>query len=494
MTVQLTAELVESFAGIFLSPNFDKAVPTPPFHREVWELYCSSVTHASAVAPRGHAKSTAFTHAYGLAAMLFRCQNYAVIVSATEDLAIEHLTEMARELRENDELISHFGIKRLLVDSKTDVIVECNDGYQFRLRVKGSGQKMRGMKWNGKRPGLILGDDMEEDEQVENPDRRRKFRNWINRALLPVIRKGGWVRLHGTILHEDAYLSRIQRDESWSTLFYKAHESFDDFSNILWPALWDEELLRAKRQTFINDGDAAGYSQEYLNDPLDNSDAFLKKDDFIPMDEDDFDVSKIICCSADFAVSKADAANRTAFMAVGKDLIDRMHFLDAVAGRWDPAEWVEELFLFAERHDPEIFWVEDGVIWKAVSPMIYREMRRRVAARLMPKYINFVAVPSVKDKGTRGRPLQRRMRAGQTRWNKEAEWYAGCEMEMLRFTGRATATLDDLFDAAALAARGFEEMVTGDDEDDYEAEEVLEHRRRGDALRRDQGRSLVTGY
>jgi hypothetical protein len=140
--------------------------------------------------------------------------------------------------------------------------------------------------------------------------------------------------------------------------------------------------------------------------------------------------------------------------------------------------------------DPAVFWVEDGVIWKAVRSMIYREMQVRDVR------INFEAVLSVKDKGTRGRSFQRRMRAGQCRFDKRAEWYPGFEQENLRFTGTSQATLDDQFDSAALLSRGFDEFSQVEesdffDEEDWEMERGFWNRK---ALNGGDGRSSVTGY
>jgi hypothetical protein len=95
--------------------------------------------------PESHAKSTALTHVYTLATVLFRAEDYVVIVSATEDLAKEHLGDIAKELRENEDLIVDFGLKALTTDSKTDIVMRCDDGHEFRILAKGSGQKMRGI-------------------------------------------------------------------------------------------------------------------------------------------------------------------------------------------------------------------------------------------------------------------------------------------------------------------------------------------------------------
>jgi len=484
-SVKLTAEIVEAFAGTFLSPLYDEPKPTADFHRDCWRLYCTENPQCDVAAPRNHAKSTALTHVYGLAVALFREQNYLMILGSSEEMAIEHLHDISVELHENDDLRREFGIVGFDSDQKTDIIVNCADGYQFRFIARGAEQKIRGRKWKGKRPGLILGDDIEDDEQVENRERRAKFFRWLLRAAKQALRDGGRMRIHGTILHEDSALAKLQRHPGWKGLCYRAHKSFDDFSEILWPEKFPEVRLRAIRQELIDAGDAPGYSQEYLNDPLDNSEAYIRRGDFIPMAEVDYDSNKIIGAAADFAVSKSDSANRTSFAVGGKCINNLLYFLDQRKGRWDSREIIEELFSIQQRWHPDVFWVEDGVIWKAIAPMVNREMQVR------DKWINIVAVPSVKDKATRGRSLQRRMRAGGTRWDKNSSWYADMEYEMLRFTGLGEAKLDDQFDSASLLSRGFDTMAEVEPEDMMDEEEI---EMRTQDPRRQTGRSKVTGY
>ena len=506
MPAKLTAELIEAFAGMYLSPRYDNPTPTPQFHREAWALYSSDYPQVECMAPREHAKTTALTFDYVLAEALFKVSDYIILISSTEDLAAEALSNVSEELRENEDLIRDFKIAGFDSDTKTDIIVRFTNGDRFRILCRGAEQRIRGRMWNGKRPNLIVADDMEDDEQVENADRRTKFRRWFFRAAKQALSKRGKIRIHGTVLHDDSLLSRLAKcpkckemtthkgtgscprcghSKVWKHLFYKAHEGFDDFSNILWPDQWNKARLSLRKQEFIEDGDAAGYSQEFLNDPLDHTDAYLKRDDFLEMSKDDYDTPKIICAAADFAVSKADRANRSSFSVGGKCLSNRLHFVDQRVGRWDPMEWMEEIFSIQEAWSPEVFWVEDGVIWKSVKPMIFREMEVRDIR------INFEPIMPIKDKGTRGRSFQRRMRARQCRFDKNAEWYPGFEQELLRFTGVAAATLDDQFDSAALLSRGFDNFSQIEEEDlmDDDELEFLSH-----VPRKDQGRSAVTGY
>lgn len=291
--------------------------------------------------------------------------------------------------------------------------------------------------------------------------------------------------MHGTILHEDALLARIMKAETWKTRLFRAHQSFDDFTNILWPEQFPPDRLMAIRQSFIDDGDAAGYSQEYLNDPFDNSEAYLRRDDFIKMDDEDRDAQKMVVAAADFAVSKKDRANRTSFTLAGKCSRNLIHFFDQYVGRWDTLEWINVMFDIQERHSPAVFFVEDGVIWKSIAPTLYKEMQVRDI------WINCQPVPPVKDKAARGRPLQKRMRAGGCRFEKEAIWYPAFEAELLRFTGNSDAVADDQFDSAALAVKGFELMSEIED-DDFMDEDEFEARRHDPHV--NQGRSSVTGY
>lgn len=489
MSVELNARLVENFAGVFLSPMYDNAAPPANFHRACWDLYCSPAPLIAVAAPRGHAKSTALTHNFGLAAVLFRWESHMMIVSATEELAMGQIGDMAKELRENDDLRAEFGVQKFITDSKGEIIVRCDDGYEFRILARGADQRIRGIKWRGRRPGLILMDDVEEDEQVLSADRRKKFGRWVRRALIPMGRKGCRIRWHGTILHTDAMLARILRrtgeDSAWIGKTYRAHNSFDDFANILWPEMWDEASLRKTRQMYISEHDSAGYAQEYLNDPREDENAYLKIEQFKPMQEEDYAAWKLYGAAADFAISKADAANRTSITVGGQCPSNLLHFVDQRCGRWDSDEIVEELFSVYAAWHPDFFWVEKGQIWEAIWPMIRKEMQRRGI------WINFIPCPPIKDKAARGRPWQKRMKALGCRFDSHASWFPGYKEECLAFTAESEAKADDQFDSSAWLAQGFENLP------DVEAEDLVDEdeweMRRQDP-RRLEGRSNVTGY
>src|SRR6266478_181723 len=156
----LTADVVQGFGSSLLQKNFDGAVESPPCHFEWWQLCCSKDPFVAIAAPRGHAKSTAITFTYTLAAVLFRERSYVIIVSDTVSQSVQFLGDIKKELLDNEHIRSLFKVKELVKDSEDDFICLCEDGHMFRMQAKGSEQKVRGLKWNSKRPDLIVCDDL----------------------------------------------------------------------------------------------------------------------------------------------------------------------------------------------------------------------------------------------------------------------------------------------------------------------------------------------
>jgi hypothetical protein len=483
----LTAEKLEAFSGIYLAPRYDSPQPTPDFHREGWELYCSPIIAAGLAAPRNHAKSTAFTHDFILANVCFRIEDYIILIGATEEMAVEHLGDIATELRENEELRRDFFIKGFIQDQKTDIVVECTDGYQLRIVARGAEQKIRGKKWRGRRPGLIVGDDIEDDEMVESKDRRKKFRQWFFRACKQALRDGGRIRIHGTMLHKESLLMRLSHNPSWRFRVYKAHRSSSDFRDILWIEKFDEVRLRSIKSEFESEGDTAGYAQEYLNDPADDDNKYLREEWFHSMTEKDFEEFGAVGVGCDFAVSKADSANRTAFVVGKKTIGNFKHALAFYAGRWDSKEWIDQMFDIHQQFQPEFWFVEDGVIWLSVRPTIIEEMRERDI------YFNIIEIRRTKDKPASGTPFRKQMKAGTWKFNKLHGDYPEFQSEALDFSQTAEAKLDDQTDAIFNLAIGFSDiqLQEGDDMTEEEQEFVLQRERLKSG---GDGRSEVTGY
>ncbi len=470
----LNAQMIEGFQGSLLKKRFDQPSETPDCHREWWDLCCSDSKFVAIGAPRGHAKSTAITHTYGLAAVMFRQAPFLVIVSDTETQAVQFLNDIKMEINDNSDLQVLFGFKRWVKFTENDVVVEMNDGYQFRILAKGSEQSLRGLKWNGMRPKLILCDDMENDELVMNKERREKFFRWIYGALIPCLAPDGKMRVVGTVLHMDSFLEQMMpkdwdkftrkdqlrswsddpKKSMWKSVKYRAHN--EDFTHILWEKRFSKDKLSEIRQEYFQRGIPDVYSQEYLNYPLDPTKAYFRRADFIPMsakDENEVEERRkalTYYISVDLAISEKERSDYSVFVVSGMDSEGILYIMDVVRERFDGREIIDTIFALERKWKPEFIAIEKEKISKAIGPFLYEEMPKR---NLFP---SIVEITPTKDLLTRARSIQGRMRAGMVKFNKKGEWYPTLEAEMTSFP---RASHDDQVASLAVLGLALERMV-----------------------------------
>jgi predicted phage terminase large subunit-like protein len=499
--MQLTADVVAGFSGSLLQKNYDHAVESPDCHMEWWEVCTSNHPKVAIAAPRRHAKSTAITLAYVLACVLFRNRSYVLIVSDTITQATQFLGDIKKELIDNERIKSLFKIKEFTKDTEDDCIILCEDGHQFRISAKGSEQKMRGLKWNNKRPDLIVCDDMENDEIVMNADRRMKFKRWFYGALIPSLAVNGCIRIVGTILHEDSLLNNLMPSEwdkntvieplkiyskiprpSWKAIKYDAHT--DDFKQILWPERYDAEWFLREQQDFFARGLADVYSQEYRNRPIDESVAYFKRADFLSESSEDKKARLNYYIAVDLAISKDETADYSVFVVVGIDENKLIHVRNVIRERLDGREIVDTLFALHKTYLPELIGIEEMQVSKAIGPFLREEM---VRTGLYPNV--FPLKHGGKDKISRARSIQARMRAHGVKFDKSQDWYHIFEDELCKFP---RGTKDDQVDAFAYVGMMLDSLIEAPTQQDIDDELYYdEYDRSGLA---DAGRSKYTGY
>lgn len=510
----LTASVIKGFSSSLLQKDFDGAVKSPACHEDWWELFCSNESKIAVAAPRRHAKTTAVTQTCGLAAVLFRQRKYVLIVSDTITQAVQFLGEIKMQLLENDRLRELFKIKGFIKDSEDDFICECDDGHVFRMTAKGAEQKLRGLKWNGNRPDLILCDDLENDEIVMNKDRRAKFKRWFYAALLPSMSKSGKIMYVGTILHNDSLLESLmpkkhqrgfkvdglrtfvadrfnkpRRVSGWVSVKYKAHSP--DFKEILWHENYDANYFKDLRQEYLEQGIPDVYSQEYLNTPIDESLAYFRRADFTDLSEQDrtfvrqagWDKQFNFYIGTDLAVSSSEVSDWSVFVVAGVDEKGYLWVFDIIRERMDSQEIVEMILSLERRWQPITISMEKGQIEKSVGPFLRQRM---LDTGVFP---NITPVAPSADKITRARSIQARMRAGAVKFDKNADWYFDFEDEALIFP---RGKHDDQVDALAYIGIILDKMIAGATKKEIEQEEYEEdYENSGLAL---AGRSECTGY
>lgn len=238
---------------------------------------------------RGAAKSTVITRLYTLwKTAIQNKKRHTIIISSTLDVSKESLEFIKTELEENENLKADFNIQigtEFKNSWNEEEIIFKSNNLKFRIKVYGSGKKIRGANWLGFRPDLIICDDIEDDEAIESKKQRDKRWNWFTKAILKLpSRKDKTYTLIvvGTTLHHDGLLARLRNRKDFVNfsfpLIIKFPDNLDD--------LIDENSITKK---IIDDticDDTALDIKDYLLEYLEDKESFMSELQNQPLSKD----------------------------------------------------------------------------------------------------------------------------------------------------------------------------------------------------------------
>lgn len=215
-------------------------------------------------APRGHAKSTNFTFKDTLHAVVYEYKHYPIILSDSSDQAEGFLEDIKTELEENGAIIEDFGILKGRV-WKSSVMLTSTD---IKVEAIGSGKKIRGRRHRNWRPDLIVLDDVENDENVNTPEQRKKLESWFYKAVSKAGDTYTDIVYIGTILHYDSLLSKILRNPEYHCIKYRGVISFATNQD-LWNA-W--EVIYTNLENPSRQEDARAFFETNRSEMLEGTD------------------------------------------------------------------------------------------------------------------------------------------------------------------------------------------------------------------------------
>ncbi len=389
--------------------NYHIRSKSPPFHKEIFNslLHMKIGEKIAIIAPRGHAKSTLCSLIYPLHRILFGEEKFVLLISESEMQSKYLLESIGDEIEYNEKLQYFFGDRMGDVWGKEEkeIITGFNkDGSPSgvcKIMVRGTGQKVRGLKYGAYRPTLTIIDDGEGDGNAATVDQRDKFRRWIDTAVVPGSDDGKIVFV-GTIIDEDAYLNRIGGSRAfdkhgekivkgWKSLFYQAilqeteNNQFvssgqEIYKNeepmVLWPDRRPYSWLQEKKEEARSKGDIAYFFQEYQNIPMDDSFRVFKRDDiqyykgdyvhkggidFLSMEEDGKRIQKPvnIFLGVDPASSENVKANYTVVMVIGVDIDNNIYIIDYFRGQVAPMDGAQRILELADIYHPKFVNIEE---------------------------------------------------------------------------------------------------------------------------------------
>lgn len=333
-------------------------------------------------APRGHAKSTSFTFKDTLHAVLYQYKHYPIILSDSSDQAEGFLTDIKTELEENRIIHEDFGDLQGKV-WKNSVILTSTD---IKLEAIGSGKKIRGRRHRNWRPDLIVLDDIENDENVNTPDQRKKLESWFYKAVSKAGDTYTDIVYIGTILHYDSLLSKVLKNPEYHCVKYRGVISFTNNQSLWdsWEAIYTDlendrrqedarEFFEANKKEMlegtevlwetklsyydlmiikISEGEAS-FNSEIQNDPIDpDSCTFIEEwFDFYDESSIDFKDGRFIFVGAnDPSLGKNKKSDTSSIIIIAKDVINGyMYVLEASIEKRKPDAIIDDAIETSKR-------------------------------------------------------------------------------------------------------------------------------------------------
>jgi hypothetical protein len=180
-------------------PHYFSHAPAP-FHYELLGFLEQRgeevVTPVAVAAPREFAKTTVCAFGYVLHQICFGQRHFILIGSDSEDLASDLTGYIYLELFYNERLHQDFG-QLVKTNRAVDDFTTLND---IRVKARGRGQRLRGLKHRQWRPDLVILDDLENDQNVRNPEIVQQILDWVKSAVYPALDARGTLMIIGTIL------------------------------------------------------------------------------------------------------------------------------------------------------------------------------------------------------------------------------------------------------------------------------------------------------
>ena len=349
-------------------------------------------------APRGSGKTSIMRQGYVAKAILYRTCPFVMFVSKSLTVASAQTENLKRSLlQKGTEIRRLFKSIHSRNDAETEeqfskeawvaTLPEYEGQSLYRgnymgtlILPRGMGQQVRGWLFGPHRPGLIIIDDLEDDNLIDNDELRKSWHTWVMGSLKETIDQ--WetddyeadyqVIYCDTMKHEDSVLSRMMELDDWTVLDLPLAEVGKNgkFYSLA-PEFKSDKAVRKKVAEFRDAHRMDIFYREFMNQPAAAEDALFREEYFKyynePQDlQDNPYIESVVL--ADPATSITPQADFSAAVCIGLDTFNNaLYVRDVVAGRYYPEEFYKEVFEMARRFQAAAVGYERSMLGEYIS-------------------------------------------------------------------------------------------------------------------------------
>ncbi len=335
-----------------------RVAPTEPTATENGKRKTKNTVVVPAVvaAPREFAKTTVCTFGYVLHQICFKRRHFIIIGSDTDDLASDLTGYLYLELLYNERLHQDFG-ELVKGNRAVDDFVTLND---IRVKARGRGQRLRGLKHKQWRPDLIILDDLENDINVRNPEIVQQILDWVKSAVYSSLDATGSLLIIGTILRWKSALHLLltSGEEPYCHFQRRLYRAVQEDGSSLWEARHPVERLKRQKQMM----GTVAFNREKMNEPTPEGGFF--QEDWIHYYHPDSlkDRNLMVVGFFDPSLETGAGADYKAVVTVGWDRQEMVFYvMDAFIQRTTLEQTLRAIFNRHQKYAYALLGVEDNL-------------------------------------------------------------------------------------------------------------------------------------
>lgn len=366
---------------------------TPRIHYEFVDLALSKENRVQVIVHRGGAKTTVLNTKMALyVASLGYMPNFLtnkgerqniknlMIFSGSEDQAIGLLEEIIF-LWENSEVLQQ--TLTLEKATKKNARFRNENGDVMYMQVKGSGQSLRGTKRAGKRPQLLLFDDILPDDALFSKTERQKVTKWFMSSVYPSVDVNfNKMIVVGTPFAEDDILLKMKRHTEFMTIECPVANAFpvpkEEIVSSWADRFTPEEIWKLYQGAKGLDEEGSFYREYMLQVTSDETrvfkDSWLK---YFRYEDVKPQLSNMnFFTSMDLAVSKKRSGDYRVIATIGVDKNKNWFLVKLDVGQYNPSQVIEILFNHINMYRPLETRAEKASLQQVLDHFIQLEMAK----------------------------------------------------------------------------------------------------------------------
>jgi len=355
-----------NFLGMLANPE-EFVFGFPPFYLTLFTLltaFKEKVERFAIGIPRGFAKTT-FIKLLCLWYILFSNRQFILIVGASEDLAVNTLSDIC-------DLLDSLSIRKLFGNWRAvcEVDTQAQKVFTFRgrdlvLRAIGAGTAVRGINRKNKRPDVIIMDDVQKREIAENKELSDQLLKWVLGTLMKARSNSGCTYIYvGNMYPQNCILDKLRTNPQWTS--FVVGGILEDGTS-LWEELRPVAELLEEYQSDLAMGHPEIFISEILNstDMLPASGLDIHKIPLLPdyyqsiLDDGEADGSFIIIDPSSGKKSGDDCTINHYSIVDGKPVLDTILF-----GTFTPLETIQKAIELGIKNNTRLIAVE-GVAYQS---------------------------------------------------------------------------------------------------------------------------------